>query len=209
MTQSPCPANTYSPTGRGDVSECAQFVLRVYNIGAGVSSFPNTSNLSPTGIAYVNNINVPDGIGNEFWLPLVPSTPNDFFAATFTGAFKIYTAGNYTFCSSSDDGSTVTIDGALVVDIDSPHPLQRACGATRHLATGSHSIYVTYFNDGGYAGVTVSYKGPDTGGVEVIVGHPTTVNRPAILFFTLNLQNISWSSVAKYVSARLHILPTI
>ena len=179
MKQAPCPANTYSPTGTGDASECAQFVLRVYNIGTGVRSFPNISNLSPTGIAYVNSINIPDGLGNEFWLPLVPSTPNDFFAATFTGAFKIYTAGNYTFCSSSDDGSTVTIDGARVVDIDSPHLLQRACGDTRHLAAGSHSIYVTYFNDQGYAGVTVSYKGPDTGGVEVIIGHPTTVNRPA------------------------------
>ena len=154
----------------------------MFNIGSHLSSFPDISHLSPIGIAYVNSINVPDGLGilgNQFWLPLVPSTPFDFFAATFTGTFKIYTAGNYTFCSSSDDGSTVTIDGARVVDNDSPHPLQRACGKARYLATGSHSIYVTYFNGQGYAGVTVSYKGPDTGGVEVIIGHPTTVNRPA------------------------------
>ena len=165
MKQAPCPANTYSPTGTGDASECAEFVLRVFNIKRDLSRFPDISNLSPSGIAYVNSINVPDGLGNQFWLPLVPSTSNNNFAATFTGTFKIYTAGNYTFCSSSDDGSTVTIDGARVVDNASPHPLQRACGKARYLAAGSHSIYVTYFNGQGYAGVTVSYKGPDTGGV--------------------------------------------
>ena len=186
MKQAPCPANTYSPTGTGDASECAEFVLRVFNIKRDLSRFPDISNLSPSGIAYVNSINVPDGLGNQFWLPLVPSTSNNNFAATFTGTFKIYTAGNYTFCSSSDDGSTVTIDGARVVHNHSPIPPQRKCGKARYLAAGTHSIYVTYFNGQGYAGVTVSYKGPDTGGVEVIIGHPTTVNRPATQCCTNN-----------------------
>ena len=161
------PRHTYSPTGTGDSSECAEFILRVYNIKRDLSKFPHRHVLTrlPSGIAYVNSINVPDGLGNQFWLPLVPSTSNDNFAATFTGTFKIYKAGIYTFCSSSDDGSTVTIDGARVVHNHSPIPPQRKCGKARYLAAGTHSIYVTYFNGQGYAGVTVSYKGPDTGGV--------------------------------------------
>ena len=173
----PCPANTYSPTGTGDSSECAGFVLRVYNLDPDilVLKLPNISTLVPIGIAYVNSINVPDGLENQYWLPLVPSTRNFNFAATFSGSLKISKAGNYTFCSRSDDGSTLTVDGALLVDIQGTGPLRRACGDAKYLAAGAHSIYVAYFDFLLYAGITASYRGPDTGGVEVVIQSPAKV----------------------------------
>ncbi len=55
----------------------------------------------------------------------IPGTPADRFATTFQGRFVVQNAGAYTFCTASDDGSDLTIDGLVVVDNGGLHGTER------------------------------------------------------------------------------------
>ena len=85
---------------------------------------------------------------------------------TFAGTVLIDRAGEYTFCTKSDDGSNMWVDGLRVVSNDGSHAPVERCGSMV-LAQGHHIAYVDGFDgsDGG-AGVylEVTYKGPDTFG---------------------------------------------
>merc|ERR1719197_2107930 len=88
------------------------------------------------------------------------SRSNDF-AARWSSTMNIKTAGNYRFFASSDDGSKVFVDGALVVNNDGLHGLRRKEG-TRRLASGPRRLVVAHFERGGHAGMYFGFKGPDT-----------------------------------------------
>jgi hypothetical protein len=68
----------------------------------------------------------------------------EWFAIRYAGAFRIATAGDYTFRISSDDGSKVLIDGKQVIANDGQHPPQEARG-TVNLAAGDHQMVLEYF----------------------------------------------------------------
>jgi hypothetical protein len=81
------------------------------------------------------------------------------FAINYTGYINVPTDGQYTFYTSSDDGSNLYIDGVQVVNNDGPHGLQEHLG-TIGLQAGLHAISVGYFNQTGDKGLQVSYSGP-------------------------------------------------
>jgi Tfp pilus assembly protein FimT len=84
---------------------------------------------------------------------------NDNFAARFTGLVQIATGGDYTFYTSSDDGSQLWINEALVVNNDGWHGMQERSGIVT-LPAGNHQIRVEMYEGGGDAGLVVSYAGP-------------------------------------------------
>ncbi len=69
----------------------------------------------------------------------------DDFAFRFRGYLLIESAGDYTFYTSSDDGSQLFFDQALVVDNDGRHGNQERSGNV-NLAAGYHEIVVTMFD---------------------------------------------------------------
>ena len=78
------------------------------------------------------------------WRELTPEA----FRVVWTGYVVIPETGNYTFATTSDDGSTLTIDGFQVVDNGGNHvPLTRT-GQIR-LPRGPHSFTLEYFQGGG------------------------------------------------------------
>ena len=81
------------------------------------------------------------------------------FAINYTGYINVPADGQYTFYTSSDDGSNLYIDGVQVVNNDGPHGLQQNSG-TIGLQAGLHAISVGYFNQTGNKGLQVSYSGP-------------------------------------------------
>lgn len=85
--------------------------------------------------------------------------PADFFAVRYTGNFTADASGDVTFYLTSDDGSKLYIDGALVIDNDK---LQSATelSATAPLTAGAHTIEVRYFERDGDASVDLDW---DTG----------------------------------------------
>ncbi len=89
----------------------------------------------------------------------LPSTMIDTFASRHSGWLKIDTAGAYTLFVSSDDGSRVYLDGAMVIDNDGLHGMQER-SVTLALAAGYHPLRVEFFENGGGAGLQFSWSGP-------------------------------------------------
>jgi|GEM_PF-1106462 len=81
------------------------------------------------------------------------------FAINFTGYINVPSDGQYTFYTSSDDGSNLYIDGVRVVNNDGPHGEQQNSGTIK-LKAGMHTISVGYFNQTGGKVLKVSYAGP-------------------------------------------------
>ncbi|CAL1518078.1 fibronectin type III domain-containing protein [Chitinophaga sp. MM2321] len=83
------------------------------------------------------------------------------YALKFSGYINIPTTGQYTFYTSSDDGSKLYIDG-----FDNAHTIVNnnfLQGTTERsgvvtLTAGRHQIYVTYFQQGGGQALTASYQ---------------------------------------------------
>ena len=65
----------------------------------------------------------------------------------------------YTFCTASDDGSTLSIGGELVVDNDGLHGERERCGVIA-LQPGLHPIRVDYFELTGDDVLHVRYFAP-------------------------------------------------
>jgi hypothetical protein len=83
----------------------------------------------------------------------------DRFASRHSGYLRVGTAGSYTFCLSSDDGSKLWIDGELVIGNDGLHSMSEKSVA-RTLAAGDHAIRVEYFDNTTLAGLILSWAGP-------------------------------------------------
>lgn len=84
---------------------------------------------------------------------------NENIAFKWEGKIKIPTAGNYTFYTRSDDGSTLFIDGTQIVSNDYNQGMTERSGV-RNLTAGVHNIRVLYRNATGGFGLEVSYQGP-------------------------------------------------
>jgi hypothetical protein len=111
--------------GAYSVDNCfvdGKWLLKTYQSASSLSVMPDVKTLTYVGEAYVPVINF---YGEEKFQQAVPGTPGDRFAATFQGRFAVQTAGSYTFCTESDDGSDLTVDGALVVDNGGLHGTQK------------------------------------------------------------------------------------
>jgi hypothetical protein len=78
----------------------------------------------------------------------------------FTGFLNVPTNGSYTFYLSSDDGSELWLDGALVVNNDGAHSIQEVSGST-NLTAGPHTLTLGYFQNTGSQALAVSWAGPD------------------------------------------------
>jgi hypothetical protein len=74
--------------------------------------------------------------------------PPDAFSARWAGYVFTNTSGTYTFSTTSDDGSDVSVDGHLVVDNAGVHGLVTQSG-TIELTRGPHALVVDYLNAGG------------------------------------------------------------
>lgn len=170
--QAACPAGTTSEPGAKTSDECVPrsgWMLRVWAQPYGgldsMPSSPQLSQLQYVGGSFVPAANFPAVVGAGSFRQFVPGTPEHNFAATLTGRVAVRSAGAYTFCTSSDDGSDLSVDGRLVVDNQGLHGMNRACAST-DLAAGAHVLYAGFFEQGGAAGLIATWMGPDTGGRE-------------------------------------------
>ena len=114
------------------------------------SAVPDFSIVTPIKTGNVNGFDI--SIANR----------TEQFAINFTGYINVPADGQYTFYTTSDDGSNLYIDGVKVVNNDGPHGQQENSG-TIGLQAGLHLISVGYFNATGYKGLQVSYSGPGVG----------------------------------------------
>ncbi len=101
------------------------------------------------------------GLVSDFTLS--PKTQEDYYNFSFDGYLLVTEGGDYTFRTTSSDGSKLWIDEELVVDNDGIHGVETLEGATVSLAPGPHRIYLRYFAYTLEDSLSVAYSGPDTG----------------------------------------------
>jgi len=77
----------------------------------------------------------------------------------FEGQIYLPVDGQYVFYTSSDDGSWLQIDNALVVNNGGLHGIQERSGFV-NLTKGFHNIRINFFQAGGGLSLTASYQGP-------------------------------------------------
>ncbi|WP_170069480.1 PQQ-dependent sugar dehydrogenase [Spirosoma pollinicola] len=114
------------------------------------ASLPAFSTLTP----------VKTGTTTDF--TLAPRNREDNFAFLFKGYVDLPTDGKYTFYTQSDDGSRLSIGGAVVVDNDGLHGFLEKSGSI-YLKAGKHAIDVTFFERDGDQILNVLYEGPGIG----------------------------------------------
>ena len=95
----------------------------------------------------------------------VPKTPSYNYVWAIYGNLDVTKAGTYTFCTTSDDGSFMYVDGKMVVNNDGLHGAQEKCGDIS-LSTGTHAMFLPGFQHYGGAYMAAHYIGPDTGRVK-------------------------------------------
>ena len=153
---------------------------KFFKIGDYVTSVPDLKGLKPdfnfTSLDVDFDRKAFGLIGSDF--------PEDHFAARWTGKIKITKGGEYTFYTSSDDGSRVVLDNKVVVEHDGLHGMEFVKGKPTALQPGWYPLTVDYFESGGEQGVEVKYSGPDTFGKETFLrGYHAEAN-PCGLAFT-------------------------
>jgi hypothetical protein len=105
--------------------------------------FSDVSGASPAGVSTLDS-DPSTGHLVEAW----QGSPPDVFSTTWTGSIVALREGTYTFATVSDDGSSVFVDGRLVVDNGGRHGARLATGLV-HLARGTHAVLIHYFQAGG------------------------------------------------------------
>ncbi len=118
-----------------------------YYESSGFTYLPDFNSISP----------VKTGTSNTFDISL--ANRNNDYSFDFTGYINVPSDGQYTFYTSSDDGSDLYIDNVPVVNNDGLHSLTEKSG-TIGLKAGKHAIRVTYFQHGYNNTLIVSYEGP-------------------------------------------------
>ena len=120
---------------------------KYYESASGWSLLPVFSTLTPVKTGSTTNYDI--SLANR----------TTAFAFNFTGYINVPSDGQYTFYTTSDDGSNLLIDNVPVVNNDGMHASQEMSG-TIGLKAGKHAISVGYFQQGGGDVLTVSYAGP-------------------------------------------------
>ena len=91
----------------------------------------------------------------------------EYFGLVFTGFIDVPTTGLYRFYSDSDDGSTLSLHGKIVVDNDGMHNATERSGAIA-LEAGLHPIEIRMIEGMGQDLLRVSWLVPGSSKKELI-----------------------------------------
>jgi hypothetical protein len=121
---------------------------------------------------YFNGINLTDPAGTRVdatvnFSPDWGSKPagtsviaDDNYSVRWTGFVQTSAAGAWTFYTKSNDGVRLWIDNVLLINNWTRHAVVEN-SATISLSAGWHAIRLEYFQHGGVAVISLSFRGPD------------------------------------------------
>jgi len=90
---------------------------------------------------------------------LTPRKRDINFGFKYDGYINAPVTGLYTFSTTSDDGTSLDIDGQTIIASNGPHGAMAAAGQVA-LAAGKHRFTLFYFQDGGDFSLSVTWQGP-------------------------------------------------
>lgn len=128
------------------------------NTGLFYTYYHHPSNLSSVDQLATTGTVIKTGYIAQFRLD--PRTRNDGFGFMYEGYINIPTTGNYTFFTSSDDGSKLFVNNVLVVNNDGTHGCNERASSTINLSAGTYPIKALMFENGGGECLTVRWQGP-------------------------------------------------
>ena len=99
---------------------------------------------------------------NDFKKSIPGFSHNDRYSMRWTGNINIPGNGKWCLRTRSDDGSTAWFDGKRVVNNDGNHGMRSREGCV-NTKKGWHKLVLTFYENGGGAGMQTSIKGPQTG----------------------------------------------
>jgi PA14 domain-containing protein/GDSL-like lipase/acylhydrolase family protein len=133
--------------------------------------------------------------------------PQQEFSVEWNGWLRIDHDGQYTFSTRTDDGSTVEIDGQVVVDNGGIHRATRRT-ATIALAPGLHRIRVRFLQATGVYEFYASWIPPGDTNESALPTQQLFVHKaPSVLVFMTRhvslLWVLCWSALALVIAARI------
>lgn len=115
-------------------------------------------------------------IGKTSTINLDMASVADHFAVVFKAYINVAKDGDYTFYTTSDDGSGLFIDGKQIVFNDGTHGADTESGSMC-LAAGWHEIEIQYFESTGGQSLSVQWAGDDFS-KRSITGYYTDITVP-------------------------------
>lgn len=112
------------------------------------SALPNFDALTPVKTGTTNALT-----------PATVRNRSDNFGLRYRGYVSVPTDGNYTFYTTSDDGSKLYIGDRELVSNDGLHGMQERAGDVG-LKAGVHALTIVYFQGTQGQGLAASYRGP-------------------------------------------------
>ena len=148
-----------------DMPKTSKWTMRMYRAKFNLYRMPDFAFLDLVGENKVRSI---DFRGLNQMREVAPNTPNSNYAWAFYGRVRIREEGQYYWCTTSDDGSFLYVDGKMVVNNDGLHGDRERCGL-KVMSRGMHDVEATGFQHGGGVTMIAKYSGPDTGGHKVFI----------------------------------------
>ncbi len=165
-----------------------------YYEGSSFSVVPNFTALTPVKAGSATNFDIT--VANRA----------EIFALNFTGYVNVPADGQYTFYTSSDDGSMVYIDNQLVVNNDGEHAVQERSG-TIGLQAGMHAISVAYTQQKQGASLSVSYSGSSVSKQAIPASSPYRVSASNLLPASNPSNTVNGIDYKYYEGSSFNVVP--
>ncbi|TWT78376.1 Extracellular exo-alpha-(1-_5)-L-arabinofuranosidase precursor [Posidoniimonas polymericola] len=136
-----------------------------------------------------------------------PAVAADGFQVEWTGQVRPDHSGAYTFSVTSDEGVRLWVDGELVVDDWQPHTTRTATGVKQLEAGKWYDVRITYYDQSGAAGVSLSWSGEGQTGnqTQVIRTENLRAAKPTELTFQNPLGPGQDPYVTQWNNSYLHV----
>lgn len=133
--------------------------------------------------------------------------PQQEFSVEWSGWLRTDRGGEYAFSTRTDDGSTIEIDGRLVVDNGGVRPATRRT-ATVALTPGVHQIRVRFLQATGLYEFHASWMPPGENNHSAVPTQQLFVAKPPAVIAVLtrrvfSLWMLCWSALALVIAARI------
>ena len=135
------------------------------------------------------------------------SLPQQEFSVEWSGWLRTDRDGQYTFSTRTDDGSTLEIDGHVVVDNGGVHPATRRT-ATIAMTRGLHQIRLRFLQATGVYEFYASWTPPGETNRSALPTQQLFVHKPpaVIVFLTRRVSSLwvlCWFALALVIAARI------
>jgi hypothetical protein len=152
-------------------------------------------------------VSVERRINLDFLIAHSASLPQQQFSVEWSGWLRIDRDGEYTFSTRTDDGSTLEIDGRIVVDNGGVHKATRRT-ATVSMTAGLHQIRLRFLQAAGVYEFFASWTPPGDKTESALPTEQLFVHRPpaVVVFLTRRialLWVLCWGALALVAAARI------